>query len=108
MDDEINKTSHENITHLAANTLYFLQKKYIPDDKRMWLHQAPSAPVSHNSHHRQSPSACDALNCIVWCCSRWCVSLLLIIKTMKLFDYHIQNNVQRNGNFTASLSVPQF
>ena len=24
--DEINKTSHENITHLAANTLYFLQK----------------------------------------------------------------------------------
>ena len=25
MDDEINKTSHENITHLAANTLYFLR-----------------------------------------------------------------------------------
>ena len=25
MDDEIIKTSHENITHLAANTLYFLQ-----------------------------------------------------------------------------------
>ena len=24
--DEINKTSHENITHLAANTLYFLRK----------------------------------------------------------------------------------
>ena len=27
MDDEINKTSHENITHLAANTLYFLHQE---------------------------------------------------------------------------------
>ena len=64
--------------------------------------------VSHYSHQSQSPSAWDALSCIVCYCSRCCVSLLLIIKTMKLFDYHIQTNVQRNGNFTASLSVPQF
>ena len=32
MDDEIIKTSHENITHLAANTLYFLRFHWVGID----------------------------------------------------------------------------
>ncbi len=48
------------------------------------------------------------MHCIAVMQQSVCVSLLLIIRTMKLFDYHIQTNVQRNGNFSASFSVPQF
>ena len=43
MDDEIIKTSHENITHLAANTLYFLQNFVCLEEKYFeFLHRPAS------------------------------------------------------------------
>ena len=54
MDDEINKTSHENITHLAANTLYFLPKFIFPNVRRLQK-QLSDIEMSHNMRYIDRP-----------------------------------------------------